>query len=214
MDLRALVVCPDQDSAKLLMMILAELGLVAEHTPSITHGNELVESQPFDVVVLDYRADQTSEEFLSRLRQSAKNRSSMLVAVVDSEFNARPVFGLGANFVLYRPLSPERTRISLRAARGMMRRERRRAPRTAVHSTTNVAYPGAPEMNAVMSDLSDGGTSIQNVRAGFQRRARCILNLRYRAKNNWCGSRERWHGKMQAAARASAFWTCRNLRGA
>lgn len=155
------MVCPDQDSAKLLMMILAELGLVAEHTPSITHGNELVESQPFDVVVLDYRADQSSEEFLSRLRQSAKNRSSMLVAVVDSEFNARPVFGLGANFVLYRPLSPERTRISLRAARGMMRRERRRAPRTAVHSTTNVAYPGAPEMNAVMSDLSDGGTSIR-----------------------------------------------------
>jgi CheY-like chemotaxis protein len=161
MDLRALVVCPDQDSAKLLMMILSELGLVAEHTPSMTRGNELVESQQFDVVVLDYRADQSSEEFLSRLRQSVKNRTSMLVAVVDSEFNARPVFGLGANFVLYRPLSPERARISLRAARGMMRRERRRAPRTTVNSTTNVAYPGAPEMNAVMADLSDGGTSIQ-----------------------------------------------------
>lgn len=161
MDLRALVVCPDQDSAKLLMMILAELGLAAEHTPLMTRGNELVESQQFDVVVLDYRADQSSEEFLSRLRQSAKNRATMLVAVVDSEFNARPVFGLGANFVLYRPLSPERTRISLRAARGLMRRERRRAPRTTVNSATNVAYPGAPEMNAVMADLSDGGTSIQ-----------------------------------------------------
>src|SRR5258708_23178775 len=94
------------------------------------------------------------------MRQSTKNRSSMLIAVVDGNFNARPLFGLGANFVLYRPLSSERTRISLRAARGLLRRERRRAPRSAVSSTANVAYPGAPEQSAVLTDLSDGGTSI------------------------------------------------------
>ncbi len=160
MDLRALVVCPDQDSAGLLTLILSEMGMAAEHTPSISRGLELLESQRFDAIVLDYRADQSSEEFLTRLRQSAKNRASMLIAVVDSGFNVRPVFGLGANFVLYRPLSSERTRISLRAARGLMRRERRRAPRTPVSSTVNVAYPGAPELNTVLTDLSEGGTSI------------------------------------------------------
>jgi c-di-GMP-binding flagellar brake protein YcgR len=161
MDLRALVVCPDQDSANLLMLILSELGLAAEHTPSITRGLELLYSQLFDAIVLDYRADSSSEEFLSRLRQSSKNRATMLVAIVDSEFNARPIFGLGANFVLYRPLSAERTRISLRAARGLMRRERRRVPRTPLNSKANVAYPGAPELDALLTDLSDGGTSIQ-----------------------------------------------------
>src|SRR6266852_3429337 len=125
MDLRALVVCPDQDSASLLALILSEMGMAAEHTPSISRGLELLDSQRFDAIVLDYRADQSSEQFLAGLRQSAKNRTSMLIAIVDGEFNARPVFGLGANFVLYRPLSSERTRISLRAARGLMRRERR-----------------------------------------------------------------------------------------
>ena len=159
MDLRALVVCPDQDSASLLTLILSEVGMAAEHTPSISRGLELLESQRFDAIVLDYRADQSSEEFLARLRQSSKNRSSMLIAIVDGTFNARPVFGLGANFVLYRPLSSERTRMSLRAARGLMRRERRRAPRKPVRSTANIAYPGAPELNAVLTDLSDGGTS-------------------------------------------------------
>jgi len=160
MDLRALVVCPDQDSASLLTLILSELGMGVEHTPSISRGLELLDSERFDAIILDYRADQSSEEFLGRLRRSAKNRASMLIAVVDGEFNARPVFGLGANFVLYRPLSSERTRISLRAARGLMRRERRRSPRTPVSSTANVAYPGAPELNAVLTDLSDGGTSL------------------------------------------------------
>src|ERR1700687_5723049 len=160
MDLRALVVCPDQDSAGLLTLILSELGMAAEHTASISRGLELVDSQHFDAIVLDYRADRSSEEFFARLRQSAKNRASMLIAVVDGEFNARPVFGLGAHFILYRPLSSERTRISLRAARNLMRRERRRAPRAAVSSTANVAYPGAPELSAVLTDLSDGGTLI------------------------------------------------------
>jgi hypothetical protein len=162
MDLHALVVCPDQDSANLLMLILSELGMGAEHTPSISRGLELIDSQRFDAIVLDYRADQSSEEFLARLRQSTKNRASMLIAVVDSGFNARPVFGLGANFVLYRPLSAERTRISLRAARGLMTRERRRAPRTPVGSAVNVAYPGAPETNALLADLSDGGSLIHS----------------------------------------------------
>jgi len=145
----------------MLMPILAEMGMAAEHTPTISRGLELLDSQHFDAVILDYRADQASEDFLSHLRRSVKNRASMLIAVVDGEFNARPVFGLGANFVLYRPLSSERTRISLRAARNLMRRERRRTPRTPLHSTANVAYPGAPELNAVLTDISDGGTSLQ-----------------------------------------------------
>ncbi len=160
MDLRALVVCPDQDSAGLLALMQSELGLAAEHTTSISCGLELLDSRHFDAIVVDYRADRSSEEFLARLRQSSKNRSSMLIAIVDGTFNARPVFGLGANFVLYRPLSSERTRMSLRAARGLMRRERRRSPRKPVSSTANVAYPGAPELNAALTDLSDGGTSL------------------------------------------------------
>lgn len=165
MDLRALVVCLDQESADLLMLSLSELEILVEHAPSIARGLELLESHPFNAVVFDYRADQSSEEFLTRLRHSAKNRSTLLIAIVDSGFNARPVFGLGANFVLYRPLSSERTRISLRAARGLMRRERRRASRTPVNSQANVAYPGAPELSAVLTDLSEGGTSMQtNIR--------------------------------------------------
>ena len=145
----------------LLTLILSELGMTVEHTSSITRGLELLETDHYDGIVLDYRADQASEEFLSSLRRSVKNHASVLIAVVDSEFNARPVFGLGANFVLYRPLSSERARISLRAARGLMRRERRRTPRALVNSTANVAYPGAPESSATLSDLSDGGTLLR-----------------------------------------------------
>jgi c-di-GMP-binding flagellar brake protein YcgR len=136
------------------------MGMAVEHTASISRGLELLGEQHFDAIIFDYHADRTSEEFLAKLRQSPKNRTTMLIAVVDAEFNARPIFGLGANFVLYRPLSLERTRLSLRAARGLMRRERRRAPRAAISSTVNVSYPGAPDSNATLTDISDGGTAL------------------------------------------------------
>ncbi len=160
MDLRALVVSSDQQAADLLKVILSELELVAEHTASCGDALKRLDHERFDAIILDYRSDGESEEFLRGLRQNTKHKIGVLIAIVDTDFNARPLFGLGANFILYRPLSSERTRVSLRAARGLIRRERRRAPRVTVTATVNVAYPGAPELKAVLQDLSIDGTSI------------------------------------------------------
>ncbi len=160
MDSRLLLVCSDQDAAQLLINILSEMGLAPEHTPSLSQGMERLEKKQFDAIVFDYHASPASQEFLMRWRQSSKNRQAILITIVDSEFEARPAFGLGANFVLYRPLSAERARISLRAARGLIRRERRRAPRTRVDAPANVAYPGVGEITANLGDLSEGGTSL------------------------------------------------------
>jgi len=133
---------------------------VAEHTPSVSRALQQLDEQRFDAIILDYRSGQNSQEFLARWRHSSKNRDTMLIAIVDGEFEARPAFGMGANFVLYRPLSAERTRVSLRAARGLIRRERRRAPRIPVKSPASVAYPGADEVQATLNNLSPGGTSL------------------------------------------------------
>ena len=162
MDLRVLLVCPDQDSAKLLSTVLTEMEITAEQASSISSGLERMQEESFDAVILDYRADESWEEFLSKLRQTRTSRKTLLIAILDSDYSARPVFGLGANFVLYRPLSLERTRLSLRAARSLMRRERRRAPRIPVNSPTSVAYPGAEDASATIVDLSDGGTSVRS----------------------------------------------------
>lgn len=160
MDIRLLLVCPDQDTAALLTSVLTEMGMEAEHTPSLAHGLARLDEQKFDAVVFEYRDDPASEEFLARLRHSAKDQKAMLIAVVDEECNARPLFGLGANFVLYRPLSAERTRVSMSAARSLMRRERRTVPRTRVHSKANISYPGVPDLDATLLNISDSGTLI------------------------------------------------------
>lgn len=160
MELRVLVVCPDQDAAAVFTPVLAVMGIGMMHTSSISQGLQLLDEDRFDAIIVDYRGDESSKEFLARLRQSSKNSGAMLIAIVDGEFEARPVFGLGAKFALYRPLSLDRTRLSLQAARGLMRRERRRSPRSPVSAEVNVSYPGAPDRQATLNDISDGGTSI------------------------------------------------------
>jgi hypothetical protein len=160
MDARLLLVCSDGNSVNVLTRILAEMEMTPEHTPSLTKGLARLNEEQFHAIILDYHPSEESQEFLNGWRQSGKNRNTMLIAIVDGEFEARPAFGLGANFVLYRPLSVERARISLRAARGLMRRERRRGQRVAVGTPANVAYPGAGEIIVKLGDLSDGGTSL------------------------------------------------------
>ncbi len=160
MEMCLLLVCSDQDAAGLLMTVLAEMGIKAEHTPSVAFGLERIEEQQFDAIAFDYRGDAVSDEFLARLRQSDKNGTTMLIALVDEECNSRPLFGRGANFVLYRPLTAERTRLSMNAARGLMRGERRSSARAQVYSTANVSYPGAPDLDAMLINISDSGTLI------------------------------------------------------
>jgi c-di-GMP-binding flagellar brake protein YcgR len=165
MDLRVLLVCPDQGVAEILRPILIEMGIQCDSTPSLSTGLERLAAEHFDAVLLDYHEDAASHEFLTGLRVSAKNRAAQLIAIVDGELSARPVFGLGANFVLYRPLSAERARTSLRAARGLMRRERRRSQRVAVTSAVTFDHAGAQGQPATLLDLSDGGSALRSERS-------------------------------------------------
>jgi c-di-GMP-binding flagellar brake protein YcgR len=164
MDLRVLLACPDLSVAEILKPILLEMGIQSESTASLSAGLERLASDHFDAVILDYHDGAAAHDFLTGLRVSAKNRAAQLIAIVDGEISARPVFGLGANFVLYRPISTERARTSLRAARGLMRRERRRSSRVAVTSAVTFDHPGAQDQPATLLDLSDGGSAVRSDR--------------------------------------------------
>jgi len=92
MDLRALVVFPDQESASILVPVLCEMGMALEQTSSISRGLKLVSDERYDAILFEYGGEESSQEFLTRVRQSPKNRPAVLIAIVDEEFDARPLF--------------------------------------------------------------------------------------------------------------------------
>ena len=68
---------------------------------------------------------------------------------------------LGAHFVLFKPLSLERTRSSFRAVRALMKRERRRHARIPIELPAELQFDSKQgSLRTVTSDVSDGGCQL------------------------------------------------------
>jgi len=68
---------------------------------------------------------------------------------------------MGVNFVLYKPVAYDRAVSSLRAARAVMRKEKRKSARAAVHTQATVDYANVQQDRATLIDLAQEGMQVQ-----------------------------------------------------
>ncbi len=97
---------------------------------------------------------------LQETRLSRLNDSTLAVAVVPSQDSIRELFSLGVNFVLYKPVAYDRALSSLRAARAVMRKEKRKNARAAVHTHATVDYANVQQEKATLVDLGQDGMAV------------------------------------------------------
>ena len=117
MALTSLVVCADLKAVQVLSQILQELNIEAEHCGDLTLAAARLAAQHFDAVVVDCQDQLPAIELIAGVRKSPINRNTLIIAVVDGREQVRDIFGQGANFIVYKPVSVERASSSLRAAR-------------------------------------------------------------------------------------------------
>lgn len=160
MGLSCLVVCPDMQAVLVLDRILCDLGIQMEHCAEFSQAELRLQSSRFDALILDCKDESTATKLIAGLRKSAANRNALIVAMVDSQNNVREVFARGANFVLYKPIVAERAATSLRAARGLMRHERRRNQRIPVNGPAAIAFSNVEDAKADLTDVSEEGIAI------------------------------------------------------
>ncbi len=158
---RALLISPDANTISILSQILAEMDLGVEECGDFDSAAHKITEQTYEVVLIDCLDQALSDTLLQKARLSKANQASLLVSVVNSQSNVRGTFALGANLVLYRPISPERARASLRAASHLIRRDKRRQPRMAVHAPASISYPSVENAPATLVDLSEEGLALQ-----------------------------------------------------
>jgi hypothetical protein len=115
----------------------------------------------FDVMVFDCGSQRDVTTLLKETRLSRLNDATLAVAVVPGQDNIREMFSLGVNFVLYKPVSYERALSSLRAARAVMRKEKRRKPRATVHAHATIDYADVAQEKATLVDLAEDGMSVR-----------------------------------------------------
>lgn len=160
MTLSALLVCVDEAAAKVLCRVLEELSIRVEACPDFARAAIRAAQERFDVIIVDGESFSEVTSLLRETRLSRKNDVTLAVAVVPSQDSIRELFSLGVNFVLYKPVAYERALSSMRAARAVMRKEKRKNARASVHTHATVDYANVEREKATLVDVAKDGMAV------------------------------------------------------
>jgi CheY-like chemotaxis protein len=161
MTLSALLVCVDETAAQVLRRVLEELSIRVESCPDFARAAIRLAQERFDLVIVDGKSNGEVISMLRDTRLSRMNDATLAVAVVDGQESIREMFSLGVNFVLYKPVAYERSLSSLRAARAVMRKEKRKNARTTVHAHATADYANVEQEKATLVDLAQDGMQVR-----------------------------------------------------
>jgi CheY-like chemotaxis protein len=160
MTLSSLLVCADEATAQILRHVLGELDIRVESCPDVVRAGIRLAQERFDCVILDCDLQADVMVLLREVRHSRLNDSILAVVIVKGQEGIREMFSLGVNFVLYKPVSQERAISSLRAAREIMWKDKRRSARASVHAHATVDYANVEQEKATLVDLAQDGMAV------------------------------------------------------
>lgn len=173
MNLQALLLCSDDKIVRVLRRVLNDLEIAVEHSADPEVAILKLSRRRFEAVIVDCDDPDVAGQILKAARNAPANKKAVAVAILDGNRAMRSAFQLGAHFVLYKPISPERARGSFRAARALMKCERRRAGRVAVEMPVMYRFIQQGEHAAVERtvsvDLSEDGMGVRLARRHRER---------------------------------------------
>src|SRR5580692_7786976 len=160
MSLKSMVLCSDEKIVRVLRRTLGDLDITIDLCSDSDAALRKLTRERFEAIIVDC-ADAGSSEVLRSSRSAPCNKHAVAVAIVEPIVGLKAVFQIGAHFVLYKPVSSERAKSSFRAARALMKSERRRNIRVAVQIPVVMRSPEAGgNMKVTTIDLSEGGMAI------------------------------------------------------
>ncbi len=179
MAFRALLVTKDDQASEVLAPVLHNLGLMVECC-GYSDAVCLVTEQRFQTVLVDFD-DPHSAALVLQNTSSVSEKRPITVALLSDKDKVRNVFGAGANFVLYKPLSAKQAETTLRAATALIKSERRSSFRVPIQVAVRLRLEngdGPAELEGILLDLSDSGMDVlaaQPLYPGASLRARFNL---------------------------------------
>jgi DNA-binding response OmpR family regulator len=160
MNLKSLLLSSDDKIVRVLRRTLGDLEIDVEHCLTSEAALRLLTRDRFEAIVVDC-ADEGAAEVLRGARVAPCNKRAVAVAILDASTGLRSAFTNGAHFTLYKPISAEKARSSFRAARALMKKERRRNARVPMKvplEMANVESDTRYRVNTI--DLGEGGLAV------------------------------------------------------
>lgn len=160
MNLKSLLLCADEKIVRVLRRTLGDLDISVELCADSESALRKLTRERFEAIIVDC-AGAGAGDVLSCARSSPGNKRAVAVAILDAENGMRSAFEAGANFVLHKPVSVEKAKSSFRAARALMKKERRRNARVAVNIAVEMSSrESGARFKVNTTDLGEGGVAI------------------------------------------------------
>ncbi|HET7891964.1 MAG TPA: PilZ domain-containing protein [Candidatus Sulfotelmatobacter sp.] len=160
MNLTSLLICSDDRALRVLRSVLGELEIDVEHCADLRSAAKELSQRSFGAVIVDCK-DERSFGLLKSVRTGQHNSKSMAIAIIEARTNLQAAFRLGANFVVFKPISTEKAKSSFRAARALMKRERRRSVRLQVKIAAYFRFQNGDGEQVSVTSLSEGGMAVR-----------------------------------------------------
>ena len=166
MGLKGLLLCSDEKIVRVVRRTLGDLDISVELCADAGTALRKLTRQRYEAIIVDC-ADDGCSEVLRSARSAPCNKQAVAVAIVDATVGLKEAFKLGAHFVLYKPVSSERAKSSFRAARALMKSERRRNMRVSVELPVVMRnLEGGANVKVTTTDLSEGGMAVNFPKRG------------------------------------------------
>ena len=157
---RVLLVCDDPIAIKQLSDSMQRFALSVEQCAEVSSALERLKRSKFEAVIVDFRLGSQAGRVLEGTRQSPSNEHAVVSTVSDSQVEAAEAFKAGSTFILRTPLSAASIDLSLKAAYGLIVRERRRYFRCPVEAPVAILRTAMQTVHGRTINVSEGGMSI------------------------------------------------------
>lgn len=161
MRLQSLLVTQEHELLEMVRPALENSGIEIEVRADAASASEICQRRHLDGFLIDCDDIPRGGELLATIRGSGSNRMSTIFAVVNGKTSISQAMEEGANFVLGKPLAPERFQAYLQMARVSMEREHRRYFRFAVNLPVRVCAADESWAEGRMVNISEGGLALR-----------------------------------------------------
>jgi CheY-like chemotaxis protein len=160
MTLDSLLLSQDSDLVRVVRPTLEKLSIDVEICHEARAAADILISEKFDAVIVDCDDLKGGLEVLQGLRATPSNKNSVTFAILNGKkTTTQDAFGMGANFVLQKPISALNASRCFHAALNFMIKERRRYFRQPVKMQVQVVLEGKT-IHATSTNLSEGGIAV------------------------------------------------------
>jgi CheY-like chemotaxis protein len=160
MTLESLLLSQDPELVRVLRPTLEKMSIDVEICQEARAGSDILISDKFDAVIVDCDDLNGGLALLQGLRNTPSNRTSVAFAVLNGKrTTTQEAFGMGANFVLQKPISSLNASRCFHAALNFMLKERRRYFRQPVKMQVQVVSEGKT-LIATSTNISEGGIAL------------------------------------------------------